>query len=67
MPQYSRKLFVNILTSIGVAEGADMDLLAEYIEEAEHQDGYDYWDNFSNPWEAYKDFLLYKENVSEDH
>jgi hypothetical protein len=33
-----------------------------YIAEAEHQDGYAYWDMFASPDESVVDFLLYQEN-----
>lgn len=36
-----------------------VDAMQEYMDEAEHQDGYGYWDNFSTPEEAFQDFLLY--------
>jgi hypothetical protein len=32
------------------------DLLAEYITEAEHQDGVGYWDQFASVMEAVEDF-----------
>lgn len=35
------------------------DLVQEYISEAEHGDGYGYWDNFSNLKEIFEDMALY--------
>ena len=40
-------------------------LLVEYIDEAEHQDGYEYWDNFANPQEALEDYILFADNYVE--
>lgn len=40
----------------------DTDIVREYADEAEHQDGYGYWGMFNSPSEAYEDFLRYKEN-----
>lgn len=31
----------------------------EYADEAEHQDGGEFWDNFNNPDEALLDFAMY--------
>jgi hypothetical protein len=35
----------------------------EYIREAEHQDGEEYWDNFETLEELAEDFKLYKEAI----
>lgn len=34
-------------------------LIWEYISEAEHSDGYGYWDNFSNLQEIFEDMARY--------
>lgn len=36
--------------------------LLEYVQEAEHQDGDGYWDQFKNPQEVMADFKLFVEN-----
>lgn len=39
----------------------DEDIVEEYIGEAEHQDGYGYWDQFGHLEELYSDFTTYKD------
>lgn len=39
------------------------ELVLEYADEAEHQDGYEYWDDhFKHVDEAVKDFVIYLQN-----
>ncbi len=38
--------------------------LIEYVDEAEHQDGEEYWDQFDTVDEAWKDFVLYLGNIT---
>ncbi len=38
--------------------------LAEYVDEGEHQDGAEYWDQFDTIDEAWKDFVLYLGNIT---
>lgn len=45
---------------------SDAELVEEYITEAEHQDGYAYWDNFKTTTEADEDFELYRDNVRDE-
>lgn len=33
--------------------------IKEYVDEAEHQDGYGYWNQFAYPWELYEDMVRY--------
>ena len=40
-------------------------LVEEYVQEAEHQDGEDYWDSFGTKAELVKDFRLYITNYEE--
>lgn len=39
--------------------------IQDYINEAEHQEGFAYWDYFQTPQEAYEDFALYYEEVED--
>lgn len=39
-----------------------LEVIQEYVLEAEHQDGYGYWDQFSTTPEVVDDFNLYMEN-----
>jgi len=41
------------------------DLLAEYITEAEHQDGVSYWDQFESTLDAVEDFKRFVEFCEE--
>jgi hypothetical protein len=46
---------------------ACLSTVEEYIREAQHQDGEEYWENhFSSPDEAIEDFVLYHQNVEEE-
>ena len=36
----------------------------EYVNEAEHQDGSEYWNQFDTVEEAFNDFVLYLGNVT---
>jgi len=42
------------------------DLLTEYIDESEHQEGMSYWKMFDSLQDAVADFLLYAKIVNED-
>lgn len=41
----------------------DAELITEYVQEAEHQDGDGYWEQFQSIEEVVEDFNLYKENL----
>lgn len=49
---------VNTATGVGRRQDAN-----EYIEEAEHQEGVEYWNQFSDFDELWEDFLLFVEVV----
>lgn len=36
-----------------------LNLVDEYCDEGEHQDGQEYWDQFDNLEQAYQDLILY--------
>jgi hypothetical protein len=38
-------------------------LVEEYVEESEHQDGVEYWDQFNTVEEVWEDVLVYKNNM----
>jgi hypothetical protein len=42
-----------------------VELGAEYIKEAEHQDGSSFWHNFGRAFEVRADFDLYAQNAKE--
>jgi hypothetical protein len=46
---------------LGYYGADDLDLVNEYISEAEHQDGFGYWDNFKSLAEVSADFELYRD------
>ena len=39
-------------------------LVPEYMDEAEHQDGSEYWAQFDTVEEAFNDFVLYLGNIT---
>jgi hypothetical protein len=43
---------------IAYASGSE-DVAAEYADESEHQDGYEYWNQFESYQDMYEDFDLY--------
>lgn len=60
-----RKRCLDCLTDATSRLRLRQDKLAEYVREAEHQDGYDYWLNFKEPVECVDDLVLYIKGCSE--
>lgn len=54
MARYSRDVFVNYLR-----KRFPIPLVEQYIKEAEHQDGHDYWQQFERLEQAAVDYLMY--------
>lgn len=46
-------------------QGFPRDLIDEYILEAEHQEGLEYWDLFETPDDLITDVTLYQENLGD--
>lgn len=50
---------IALIVDLRLARANKSDKVEEYIAEAEHQDGYGYWDQFKNIDELLEDFDLY--------
>lgn len=50
-----------LITTLIIARIGNLDKVDEYVGEAEHQDGYGYWNQFATAAELIEDFDLYCE------
>lgn len=57
---------VHALLDYTETQATPLAVVAEYINEAHHQDGYGYWDEFADVQELIEDFQLYLDNRVDD-
>lgn len=57
---------IHWLLDYAATKGVSDERVAEYVNEAHHQDGVEYWDNFLDTEELFSDFDMYVDTLGDD-